>query len=75
MSPCVHLAQAISIGTEEGSKLVGSMAVGSMALDSMVVGSMAVDSKAVDSILALDSILVCMAVGSKDRGRSSSLLT
>lgn len=55
---------------------VGSMAVElvcSKAVGSMVVGSMA-GSMAVGSIQALDSIQVCMAVGSMDRGRSSSLL-
>ena len=51
-----------------GSKLV---------VDSMVVGSIqAVDSKQVeDSRPVLDSKQVCMVVGSKDRGRSSSLST
>lgn len=65
-----------------GSKVVGSKAVGSKAVElvcSMAVGSMAVGStvagsKAVGSIQALDSIQACKAVGSMDRGRSSSLL-
>lgn len=64
-----------STAVVEGSKAVGSMVVGSiLVLGSMAVGSMAVGSKAVGSILALDSIQVCMAVDSMDRGRSSSLL-
>ena len=46
---------------------LGSMAVGSKQVRK-VVGSMVVDS-----ILVLDSRLACMVVGSKDRGRSSSL--
>ena len=51
----------------------GSLVVGST--EELVVGSTEelVCSKVVGSILVLDSKLVCMAVGSMDRDRSSSL--
>ena len=72
--------QPISIGQQEHNLAVGSTVevVGSTVLalehmeedSSFVVGSMEEGS-----ILVLGSILVCMAVGSKDRDRSSSLLT
>jgi hypothetical protein len=66
------------VGSLVGMKAVGStLEVGKQVC--MVVGSklvLAVGSKqAVGSILVLDSILVYMAVDSKDRDRSSSLST
>lgn len=68
---------------EEGSmELVGTQAVGSTLVVGkqvcMVEGSTLVvvgSKQAVGSILVLDSIQVYMVVGSKDRDRSSSLLT
>jgi hypothetical protein len=55
----------------EGSIVVGKQVL--MAVGSKAVGSKAEDSMAEDSILALDSIQVCMVVGSMDLYRSSSL--